>query len=78
MRLIFNQTTAPQDLITVHIRWGDKGTEMELASVEEFIGAVRELLRRRRTLVPVNVFVATEDPRATHEFRQAAPLNWTV
>jgi hypothetical protein len=48
----------PKDLITVHIRWGDKVEnfygkhkrypEMKKVSIEEYINAIRQILERRR------------------------------
>lgn len=43
-----NNGIVPEDLVTVHIRWGDKFWEMELASIEEYIAAINTLLMRRR------------------------------
>ena len=34
----------PEDLITVHIRWGDKAREMDLVTVAEFINASKSIL----------------------------------
>lgn len=36
----------PDDLITVHIRWGDKFWEMDLAPIEEYVAAVAQLVQR--------------------------------
>ena len=37
MRMVFGRDTAPPNLITVHIRWGDKITEMKLIGVEKAV-----------------------------------------
>ena len=38
----------PPNMITVHIRWGDKGTEMDLVSIHSYIDACHQILQRRR------------------------------
>jgi hypothetical protein len=70
----------PKDLITVHVRWGDKLIkEMERVSVENYTLAIQNLLERRPERSPVNIFLATEDPQAVKQFREAAKLlNWTL
>ena len=40
---VFGPEGAPPNLITVHLRWGDKGKEMELLSVDKYIEAVESL-----------------------------------
>jgi hypothetical protein len=73
---------APSDLITVHIRWGDKFWEMNLPSIQEYIDAVRSLLSRHTddddSDSDVNIYLATEDPKAYQEFLRAKPENWKV
>jgi hypothetical protein len=69
----------PLDLITVHIRWGDKEKEIKLLGIGSYIQAVKEILKqRKRPLDQANVFLATEDPRALEEFQSAAPDGWKV
>jgi hypothetical protein len=68
-------------LITVHIRWGDKASEMELASIDELINATQSLLTPDEISgrKPVHIYVATEDAEARHLFREAAEArNWKV
>ena len=47
-----NMTTTrvgvPKNLITVHIRWGDKSFEMKLIAIEEYIKAINEILQQRQ------------------------------
>jgi hypothetical protein len=38
----------PKNLITVHIRWGDKTYEMDLIPIDRYIEAVHTILRQRR------------------------------
>jgi hypothetical protein len=84
----------PPNLITVHMRWGDKKAEMELVAVEEYIRGVQQAIEMRQnqvrdgvitdpkywdaTFTDVNIFLATEDPRAYAAFAKAAPSNWTI
>jgi hypothetical protein len=86
--VIFPNGEIPPDLVTVHIRWGDKFWEMDLASIDEYIHAINELLWKRRqhghseynnsTVPSANIYLATEDPRAYQEFLQAKPPGWNV
>jgi hypothetical protein len=70
----------PSNLITVHIRWGDKVDEMTLVSIEEYVQAVHNILTARRILSDesVHIFLATEDPKAVSAFTQAAPSDWNI
>lgn len=58
----------PSQLITVHIRWGDKATEMKLLPVEVYIQAVRMLVKKFDISRPY-IYLTTEDPAAVKEFR---------
>ena len=75
--LLFGAQGVPDDLITVHIRWGDKFWEMDLAKIGEYMDAIKQLL-------PVdsqdmaNIYLATEDPKALDEFLKAKPSGWNV
>lgn len=72
---VFGPQGPPANLITVHIRWGDKRREMKLVSATQYVDAVRKLLQEDAT---GNVFLATEDPEAVREFRVAAPSEWNI
>jgi hypothetical protein len=74
-KVFYGRTTVPSDLVTVHIRWGDKKKEMELVQVDQYVLAVQRL---RPNQTNVHVFLATEDPFAVHSFRKAAPESWTI
>jgi len=77
--LIFGPDGAPEDLITVHMRWGDKFWEMDLASVEEYVKGVSDLLEQQgRGNSTANVYLATEDPKAKEAFLEAVPTGWSV
>jgi hypothetical protein len=77
--LFGNNGFVPEDLITVHIRWGDKFWEMKLASIQEYHDAISSLLHEQyghnRT---ANIFIATEDPAAVSAFKNATPPGWNV
>jgi hypothetical protein len=70
----------PADLICVHVRYGDKFWEMDLAAAAEYTAAVSQILLQRgqghnRT---ANIYLATEDPRAVDAFMRAAEPGWKV
>jgi hypothetical protein len=73
-------TGVPEDLITVHVRWGDKLIkEMKRISLKDYLLAIKKLLKTRPKGSPVNIFLATEDPQAVEQFRKRAKSrNWTV
>jgi hypothetical protein len=77
--LLFGPDGVPDDLVTVHIRWGDKFWEMKLAVLSEYMIAISSLLNERfghnRT---ANIYVATEDPKVYQEFQNATPPGWKV
>jgi hypothetical protein len=74
-----DQQGVPGDLITVHIRWGDKEQEIKLLGIDSYIQAVEDILmQRKRPLDTANIFLATEDPRALAEFESAAPVGWKI
>lgn len=79
----------PKNLITVHIRWGDKADEMKLLPITDYVEGVERILTQRRQseILPlsstdddddVNIFLATEDPHALQEFLEAAPSTWKI
>lgn len=78
--LLFNGSTPPDDLITVHIRWGDKFWEMDLAPIAEYVEAVSYLLRQqgKKDNSTANIYLATEDPKVVHEFSKGIPPGWNV
>jgi hypothetical protein len=55
----------PPDLVTVHVRWGDKHVEMSPPSIAEYVQAVDQLTSNSST---ASIYLATEDPRALEEF----------
>jgi hypothetical protein len=75
--LLFGAQGAPDDLITVHIRWGDKFWEMDLAKIDEYMDAIQQLLPKDSKEM-ANIYLATEDPRALDEFLKVKPNGWNV
>eukprot|EP00980_Cylindrotheca_fusiformis_P002996 scaffold692_cov118-Cylindrotheca_fusiformis.AAC.18 len=71
---------APPNLITVHIRWGDKFWEMDLPKIEEYMEAIETLVKEnpKQLKESVHIYLATEDPKAYEEFLKAAPKHWKV
>lgn len=88
--IIFPNGVVPEDLVTVHIRWGDKFWEMDLPPIQEYIDAVNAILSGKTSLdnnntaspTPnatfANIYLATEDPKAYNEFMEAKPEGWNV
>ena len=68
----------PQDLVTVNIRWGDKGYEMELVAIEKYLDAVKELIKDKPKDSKTYVYLASEDPRAIEAFLKNAPSEWSI
>jgi hypothetical protein len=81
--VLFGPQGAPKDLITVHVRWGDKFMEMKLLQIREYINATsfllqKELGHRNDSSSVAHIYLATEDPAAAHAFRRAAPKSWNI
>jgi len=84
--IIFPNGIVPEDLVTVHIRWGDKFWEMDLPPIQEYIDAVNTILSSKNALhghttanvTIANIYLATEDPKAYQEFMAAKPHGWNV
>ena len=85
--VIFPRGIVPEDLVTVHIRWGDKFWEMDLPPIQEYVDAVNTILSNKgirhghnttANVTTANIYLATEDPRAYQEFMDAKPDGWNV
>ena len=79
--IIFGPNGAPDDLITVHVRWGDKSDEMKLFDIQEYINATSRMLvnELNRTYDSnANIYLATEDPAAVKAFTNHAPTAWKI
>jgi len=79
-QLVFGGKPVPGNLITVHVRWGDKVTsrEMSFVPIEDYIDAVKTLAQQRSPNGKVSVYLATEDPKAVQQFQEKAPPEWDV
>ena len=75
-----DEVPLPSQLITVHIRWGDKSIEMDLVPIQEYVDAVQSLASDKNlTGADVNIFLASEDPQAVKQFQNAARSHqWNV
>lgn len=60
---VFGKEGVPEDLITVHLRWGDKKLEMKLVSQEEFVVAIDGMAKNHSIANP-KVFITTESNHA--------------
>ena len=78
VNLVFGPRGVPDNLITVHIRWGDKKAEMELVPIVDYMKAIHDIVEARGTNQNVSIFLATEDPKAVKAFQEAAPKEWTI
>lgn len=87
--IIFPNGIVPEDLVTVHVRWGDKFWEMDLPPIQEYIDAVNTILSGKSSTLDggntttanattANIYLATEDPKAYQEFMAAKPHGWNV
>ena len=77
LKAVFGDKGAPSNLITVHLRWGDKYTEFARVAIDGYVAAIEKIVKEK-TLDSVNVLLCTEDPIAEREFRQAAHPSWTI
>lgn len=65
----------PDGAISVHIRHGDKGTEMQLVPDLDYVQKAEELVAHYSHLQRV-IFLSTEDPKSVAYFK--ALQNWTT
>ena len=80
LNLVFPNGKVPSDLITVHMRWGDKKFENKISGIDETLGGIRKMrLKRGDDLKrPTSILLCTEDPKAVQAFQMAAPKNWKI
>ncbi|KAL7567520.1 hypothetical protein ACA910_009528 [Epithemia clementina (nom. ined.)] len=92
--VVFPEThgVVPKNLITVHVRWGDKGREMPLVPIQSYIHACQEILERRRRRArwndsnhderehesSVHIYLATTDPAAVEAMKNHMPSHWNL
>ena len=66
---VFGAKGIPEDLITVHIRWGDKKIEMELVSPTEYVEAINTFVEKHNIAKP-RIFVSTEHHHAIPKLQE--------
>lgn len=67
---VFGQDGIPENLISVHMRWGDKRKEMQLVEENEYIAAIENFVSNH-TLTEPHVYITTESAEALEKMRQA-------
>eukprot|EP00592_Proboscia_alata_P010810 CAMPEP_0194364898 /NCGR_PEP_ID=MMETSP0174-20130528/12850_1 /TAXON_ID=216777 /ORGANISM="Proboscia alata, Strain PI-D3" /LENGTH=439 /DNA_ID=CAMNT_0039139215 /DNA_START=81 /DNA_END=1400 /DNA_ORIENTATION=- len=75
---MFDRGIVPANMVTVHIRWGDKAKEMTLVGIEEYIKATKQIIGEGWDTKPQHIYVASEDDRAISDFSINMPKNWKV
>jgi len=71
---------APSNLITVHVRWGDKALEGERRNIgiRDYVRSIK-ILVQQESLQSVHILLCTEDPKAVDAFRAATEeKGWTI
>lgn len=63
VKTVFGKDGIPDDMITVHLRWGDKNIEMKLVSQEEFVASIDGMAKNHSISHP-KVFITTESNHA--------------
>jgi len=68
---IFGKEGVPSDIVSVHIRWGDKFIENALVPIEAYVKAVADMRTRHHLpLERTTVFITTEDQAAIRAFQR--------
>jgi len=69
----------PDNLVTVHMRWGDKETELgSKLPAGTYVEGVKFVLKARQIESPVHVYLASEDIAAINAFSDQAPKHWRI
>ena len=71
----------PNNMVTVHMRWGDKPGEVgEKTPAEYFVAGVERFVQMKGLggSSPVHVYLASEDEVAIRAFEEKAPRNWRI
>jgi hypothetical protein len=66
---VFGDYGIPENMITVHLRWGDKKREMRLVSQQEFVDAITAVAANHSISHP-KVFITTESKDALNKMEQ--------
>ena len=67
---LFGPLGTPDQMITVHIRWSNKGREMDLVPMDEYIQAVHKIVHKHSISKPA-ILVISEDLIAVQDFMKA-------
>jgi len=65
------------NMITIHIRYGDKVKEMDLVPIQDYVDAAKELIVRHSISYPI-VYIMCDMPDTVELFRKSAPRKWRV
>ncbi|EJK74333.1 hypothetical protein THAOC_03994 [Thalassiosira oceanica] len=71
----------PNNMVTVHMRWGDKPGEVgEKTPAEYFVTGVKRFVQMKGLggSSPVHIYLASEDEVAIRAFGEKAPRNWRI
>ncbi|EJK62648.1 hypothetical protein THAOC_16731, partial [Thalassiosira oceanica] len=71
----------PNNMVTVHMRWGDKPGEVgEKTLAKYFVAGVKRFVQKKGLggISPVHVYLASEDEVAIRAFEKKAPRNWHI
>jgi hypothetical protein len=69
----------PDNIITVHMRWGDKGAELQTLPAEAFVNGAQKMAQEApRMRRPIHIYLASEDIDAINAFTRAAPSEWII
>lgn len=77
---VFGDYGIPENMITVHLRWGDKRKEMKLVTQQEFVDAI-DAIATTHNLTHPKVFVTTESKEALEKIEQYVKSHkptWTL
>ena len=73
--VVFGPMGAPRDIITVHVRWGDKGREMQLVAMEAYIQGVWKMLEARAMITERKRTSTTADGPSNENHRHNNATN---
>lgn len=81
MLKLFGPKGAPENMISVHIRWGDKSQEMRIVPIATYIAAIQSLITEHNITAKPQIFLISESSEARAEFMKevtSANLPWVV
>lgn len=77
---VFGDYGIPENMITVHLRWGDKAREMKLVSQAEYVNAIDKIAQANSITNP-KVYITTESKEALEQIEEYVKKNkptWTL